>query len=86
MQIEQAYDKVVLGHDDVQKILKDHIEKATGRKVRGDVYVQSQTHTMRGIPSKMVVTGSHAHTYLEPAVPVAKMATAPFDNQYALSA
>lgn len=72
MQFEQSYDKVILTHDEIQEVLRQHILLKTGRRVRGDVVVNSQdANSGRGTVDvkqascfKKVI--STAYTYLEP--------------------
>jgi hypothetical protein len=57
-----------LSHTEVQEVLKAHIEKETGRKVRGDIYVTSTCTKLRDgeeTHGRFNVTSGSAITHLE---------------------
>lgn len=45
MKIEKKYDRAILTPMDVEKILRDHITKETGRQILGKLHYSPQTGT-----------------------------------------
>lgn len=45
LRIERTRDRIVLSAEEVQTILKNHIEKESGRRIDGDVHFQEENHS-----------------------------------------
>jgi hypothetical protein len=53
MQIERTKDRVILTAQEVQMILKEHLEKATGRTIDGKVNFQNSDRGTQGIETSV---------------------------------
>lgn len=67
MELEKAYDKLVLSNAEVQEALRNYVTSKTGRPVRGHVVVHSkEVDGFRGQQKFHPHTEGAAHCYLEP--------------------
>lgn len=58
MRTERTRDRIILTPQEVQTILREHIEKASGRKIDGDVLFQQENASVNGARTSAYV---HLH-------------------------